>query len=136
MLKAFLLIVVGLAGDPEHGKTFHKWGTTLAQASGKLGVAPENVAYLVDAPAEGPWRLDTEHRDYLYTDQKLSAPASGVEVVLNRSPCQCPELVRAEHAGLRLPAEHLSTDCTKDAPAGELTISAANGPVCSGQVRV
>ena len=26
MLKAFLLIVVGLAGDPEHGKTFHKWG--------------------------------------------------------------------------------------------------------------
>ena len=27
MLKAFLLIVVGLAGDPEHGKMFHKWGT-------------------------------------------------------------------------------------------------------------
>ena len=39
MLKAFLLIVVGLAGDPEHGKTFHKWGTTLAQASERLGVA-------------------------------------------------------------------------------------------------
>ena len=53
MLKAFLLIVVGLAGDPEHGKTFHKWGTTLAQASGRLGVASENLAYLVDAPAEG-----------------------------------------------------------------------------------
>jgi hypothetical protein len=53
MLKAFLLIVVGLAGDPEHGKTFHKWGTTLAQASERLGVAPENLAFLVDAPAEG-----------------------------------------------------------------------------------
>jgi len=53
MLHAFLLIVVGLAGDPDHGKTFHKWGTTLAQAAGRLGVAPENLAYLVDAPAEG-----------------------------------------------------------------------------------
>lgn len=53
MLNAFLLIVVGLAGDPEHGKTFHKWGTTLAQASERLGVAKENLAFLVDAPAEG-----------------------------------------------------------------------------------
>jgi hypothetical protein len=53
VLHAFLLIVVGLAGDPDHGKTFHKWGTTLAQASERLGVAPENLAFLVDAPAEG-----------------------------------------------------------------------------------
>jgi len=53
LLHAFLLIVVGLAGDPDHGKTFHKWGTTLAQASERLGVAPENLAFLVDAPAEG-----------------------------------------------------------------------------------
>ena len=53
MLHAFLLIVVGLAGDPDHGKTFHKWGTTLAQASERLGVASENLAFLVDAPADG-----------------------------------------------------------------------------------
>ena len=66
MLKAFLLIVVGLAGDPEHGKTFHKWGTTLALASEKLGVAPENLAYLVDAPAEG--------------DQKVTGRATKEEV--------------------------------------------------------
>ena len=32
MLQAFLLIVVGLAGAPEPGTTFHKWGTPLAQA--------------------------------------------------------------------------------------------------------
>jgi len=57
MLKAFLLIVVGLAGDPEHGKTFHKWGTTLAQASERLGVASENVAFLVDAPGEGDQKV-------------------------------------------------------------------------------
>jgi hypothetical protein len=53
MLNAFLLIVVGLAGEPEHGKTFHKWGTTLAQASERLGVTPQNLVYLVDAPLEG-----------------------------------------------------------------------------------
>src|SRR5687767_2173609 len=53
MLKAFLLVVVGLAGDPEHGKTFHKWGTTLAEASERLGVAPERLVYLVDQSLEG-----------------------------------------------------------------------------------
>jgi hypothetical protein len=57
MLKAFLLIVVGLAGDPEHGKTFHKWGTTLAEASERLGVAPERLVYLVDQPIEGDKRV-------------------------------------------------------------------------------
>ena len=57
MLKAFLLVIVGLAGDPEHGKTFHKWGTTLAQASERLGVAPERLVYLVDAPIEGDARV-------------------------------------------------------------------------------
>jgi hypothetical protein len=52
MLKAFLLIVVGLAGDPEHGKTFQKWGATLAEASVRLGVPPERLVYLVDKPGE------------------------------------------------------------------------------------
>ena len=57
MLKAFLLIVVGLAGDPEHGKTFHKWGTTLAEASERLGVPKERLVYLVDQPGEGDTRV-------------------------------------------------------------------------------
>jgi hypothetical protein len=47
-----LVIVVGLAGDPEHGELFKKWGTTLAEtASGKLNVAQENVILLSDAAA-------------------------------------------------------------------------------------
>jgi len=57
MLKTFLLIVVGLSGDPEHGKTFHKWGTTLAEASVRLGVAPERLVYLVDQPQEDDKRV-------------------------------------------------------------------------------
>ena len=53
MLRVFLLIVVGLAGDPEHGKTFHAWGNAMAAASERLGVAQQNLVHLVDAPAEG-----------------------------------------------------------------------------------
>ena len=53
MLKTFLLIVVGLSGDPEHGKTFHKWGATMAEASVRLGVPAERLVYLVDQPGEG-----------------------------------------------------------------------------------
>ena len=47
-----LLIVVGLAGDPEHGELFKKWGTTLADtATQKLGVAKDHVTLLTDAAA-------------------------------------------------------------------------------------
>ncbi len=57
MLRAFLLVVVGLAGDPEHGKLLHKWGTTLATASERLGVTPDRLVYLVDQPLEGDQRV-------------------------------------------------------------------------------
>ena len=53
MLHAFLLIIVGLAGDPEHGELFHKWGGELAESAGTLGVPAEHLVYLVDEPAEG-----------------------------------------------------------------------------------
>ena len=53
MVKVFLLIVVGLAGSPEHGALFHKWGTQLADSSARLGVPSEQLTFLVDAPMEG-----------------------------------------------------------------------------------
>jgi hypothetical protein len=56
MLKAFLLIVVGLSGDPEHGELFHKWGGALAEASAKVGVTPERLQYLVDQKGESDAR--------------------------------------------------------------------------------
>ena len=47
-----LVIVVGLAGDPEHGELFRKWGTSLAEtATAKLNVPKENVVLLADAAA-------------------------------------------------------------------------------------
>jgi hypothetical protein len=44
--SAYLMIVVGLAGDPEHGEMFKKWGATLASTSEKLGVPGERVLHL------------------------------------------------------------------------------------------
>lgn len=47
-----LVIVVGLAGDPEHGELFKKWGTSLADiATSKLNVPKDNVVLLADAAA-------------------------------------------------------------------------------------
>jgi len=51
MLKAFVLIVVGLAGDPEHGELFAKWGTSLAESSAKVGVTPDRLIHLADKKA-------------------------------------------------------------------------------------
>jgi hypothetical protein len=52
MLKAFLLIVVGLAGDPEHGELFHKYGAAMAQAASQVGVTADRLVYLVDEKGE------------------------------------------------------------------------------------
>ncbi|MBI4263674.1 MAG: caspase family protein [Acidobacteria bacterium] len=56
MLRAFLLIVVGLAGSPEHGELFHKWGAALAEASARVGVTPDRLVYLVDERTEADVR--------------------------------------------------------------------------------
>src|SRR5690348_13977645 len=45
-----LLIIVGLAGDPEHAELFRKWASKLADtATGPLGVQKANVTVLTDA---------------------------------------------------------------------------------------
>jgi hypothetical protein len=47
-----LLIIVGLAGDPEHGALFKKWGTSLADtATTRLAVPKDNVTLLADERA-------------------------------------------------------------------------------------
>jgi len=57
MLKVFLLIVVGLGGDPETTKTFHRWSNTLAEASERLGVPADRLVHLVGEPVEGDVRV-------------------------------------------------------------------------------
>jgi hypothetical protein len=48
VLRAFLLVVVGLAGDPEHGELFLKWGSSFVDAAAKAGVPRERLVYLAD----------------------------------------------------------------------------------------
>ncbi|HEY3159260.1 MAG TPA: C13 family peptidase [Vicinamibacterales bacterium] len=87
MLHAFLLILVGLSGDPEHGELFHKWGGELAEAAGRLGVPADHVAYLVDQPGEGEARVNgkaTVEEIGRTFDKfaKLATPDDAVYVVL------------------------------------------------------
>lgn len=49
MLRAFLLIVVGLSGDPEHAELFQGWGSKLAEAAAAVGVPDDRLVYLGDA---------------------------------------------------------------------------------------
>ena len=51
-----LAVVVGLAGDPEHGELFQRWAATLVDAAGRLGVAKEHIVYLADKPDVDPAR--------------------------------------------------------------------------------
>jgi hypothetical protein len=46
-----LLVVVGLAGDPEHAELFQRWASSLVDgATGRLGIAQDHVVYLSDQP--------------------------------------------------------------------------------------
>jgi peptidase C13-like protein len=44
-----LAVIVGLAGDPEHGELFQKWGSSLVDAATKrYGIPRERITYLVE----------------------------------------------------------------------------------------
>jgi Peptidase C13 family len=51
MLRAFVLIVVGLAGDPEQSELFRKWAADLAAASERLGVSRTQIIQVGDERA-------------------------------------------------------------------------------------
>jgi len=82
MLKAFLLIVVGLSGDPEHSAQFHKWGTALAEASSKVGVTADRLVYLAESKEGGPKVTGRATREEI--DEALAgfAQAAGPEDVV------------------------------------------------------
>ena len=46
----YLAIVVGLAGDPEHGELFQRWAATMADGAVKMGVNEEDLIYLAEKP--------------------------------------------------------------------------------------
>jgi hypothetical protein len=55
---AYLAVIVGLPGNPEHGEAFHKWASTLVDAaSHRYGVPRERIVYLADKPDVDPARI-------------------------------------------------------------------------------
>jgi len=45
-----LVVVVGLAGDPEHAELFRRWaGTLVDHAAGPLGIPKDRIVYLLDS---------------------------------------------------------------------------------------
>lgn len=53
-----LMVVVGLAGDPEHAELFQRWASTLVDgATGRLGIPRDHVVYLSDQPDQDAKRV-------------------------------------------------------------------------------
>jgi hypothetical protein len=78
MLRALLLIIVGLAGDAEQGELFHKWAGALAAASERLGVAGDR---LLRVGGERPATRDSVQKAFASLAQR-AAPDDVVIVVL------------------------------------------------------
>jgi hypothetical protein len=55
--STYVTIVVGLAGDPEHGELFQRWATTLVDASAKMGIPSDHVIYLSEKPEADTKRI-------------------------------------------------------------------------------
>lgn len=52
-----LVVVVGLAGDPEHAELFQRWAGTLVDGAAQLGVEADSIVYLADKPDADPKRI-------------------------------------------------------------------------------
>jgi hypothetical protein len=78
-----LAVIVGLAGDPEHGEMFQKWSTALVEAATKrYGIPAERITYLVDKPGEGVTPTGRSTRDeILKAFESLAQKAAADDVV-------------------------------------------------------
>ena len=55
--STYVAVVVGLAGDPEHGELFQRWATTLVDASAKMGIPSDHVVFLSEKPEADAKRI-------------------------------------------------------------------------------
>jgi len=50
---AYVAVIVGLGGEPEHAETFRRWGGSLVEhATGRLAIPKERVLYLLEDPQQ------------------------------------------------------------------------------------
>jgi hypothetical protein len=78
-----LAVIVGLAGEPEHGELFGKWAASLVDAAtGRYGIPRPQVHYLTERPEADPKRATgrSTREEIVRTFDKL-ASASADDVV-------------------------------------------------------
>jgi hypothetical protein len=78
-----LAVIVGLAGDPEHGELFHKWGSALVEAgTTRYGIPPDRITYLVDKPGEDGPTSGRSTRDEISKAFEALAQKAGADDVV------------------------------------------------------
>lgn len=78
-----LAVIVGLAGEAEHGELFRKWAGTLVEtASGRFGIAKDRIVYLdADEAAKGAAGRSTR-QEIERTFDRLAAQATPDDTVV------------------------------------------------------
>ncbi len=79
-----LVVIVGLAGDPEHGELFQKWASSLVEAgSTRYGIPRERIVFLAEKPdGEGTPATGRSTRDEIVkTFEALAQKSASDDVV-------------------------------------------------------
>jgi hypothetical protein len=79
--NAHMVVIVGLAGDPEHGELFQKWATALVEAGNKrYGIPRERIVFLAEkADGEGSFGTGRSTRDEIVKTFEALAQKSGTD---------------------------------------------------------
>ena len=74
-------VIVGLAGEPEHGETFRRWAATLVDhATGPLAVPRDRVIYLAEQPEQDAKRATGKStKDAIEKSLGAMAAAAGAD---------------------------------------------------------
>jgi hypothetical protein len=78
-----LAVIVGLAGEPEHGELFRKWAASLVEtAAGRFGMAKDRILYLdADGEASGAAAKSTR-QEIARAFDRLAKQAAADDVVV------------------------------------------------------
>src|SRR5215207_734313 len=72
-----LVVIVGLAGDPEHAELFRRWaGTLVDHAAGPLGIPKDRIVYLLDSQEQDKRATGASTKETI--DKTLNTLASSV----------------------------------------------------------
>ena len=82
--ETHVAVIVGLAGEPEHGETFRRWaGSLYDHVTGRLAIPKDRVLYLLEDPAQDSARATGKStKDEIEKGLSKFAAAAGVNDVV------------------------------------------------------